>query len=75
MDNLIEKDQKRILQALQENGPQTAQELARTLRLSVPRVSSLLQAMKEKHLVHTPRCTIGNKGIPINVWEIPSGKD
>jgi len=75
MDKLLEQDQKRLLQALQENGPQTAQELARTLRLSVPRVSRLLQAMREKHLVHTPRCTMGNKGTPINVWEIPSGKD
>ncbi len=75
MEKLLEQDQKRLLQALQENGPQTAQELAKTLRLSVPWVSSLLQEMKEKHLVHAPRCAMGSRGTPINVWEIPSGKD
>ncbi len=75
MEKLLEQDQKRLLQALQENGPQTAQELARTLRLSVPWVSSLLQEMKEKHLIHAPRCAMGSRGNPINVWEIPSGKD
>ncbi len=75
MDKLLEQDQKRILQALQEKGPQTAHELARNLRLSVPRVTSLLYKMKDERLIHSPRCTTGNKGTPINVWEILASKD
>ncbi len=67
MEKLLEQDQKRLLQALQENGPQTAQELAKTLRLSVPWVSSLLQEMKKNHLVHAPRCAMESRGTPINV--------
>ncbi len=75
MDKLLEQDQKRLLQALQKNGPQTAQELAIAVRLSVPRVTSLPYKRGDEHLIHSPRCTTGNKGTPINVWEILTGKD
>ncbi|WP_312283477.1 Lrp/AsnC family transcriptional regulator [Candidatus Igneacidithiobacillus taiwanensis] len=75
MDKLLEQDQNRLLQALQNNGPQTAQELSIALRLTVPRVTSLLYKMKDEHLIHSPRCTTGNKGTPINVWEILASKD
>ncbi len=69
MDKLLEQDRQRLLRYLHEQGSQTAQEISKALRLSVPRVSNLLRALEQESLVHAPRCTTGNKGIPINVWE------
>lgn len=68
-DRLLEQDLQHLLQLLQEGGPKTAYELHQSLRLSLPRVSSLLHTLELKHLAHTPNLTTGKKGNPVNLWE------
>ncbi len=69
MDKLFEHDRQLLLRTLHEHGPQTVQNLAKAMRLSVPRISSMLRKLEEQGLVRAPRCTTGSKGTPINVWE------
>lgn len=68
-NKLLEQDLRRLLTLLQERGPKTANELHRNLGLSLSRVLSLLRQLQQDGLVHSPHCTTGTKGNPVNLWE------
>ncbi len=67
MIKLNSQDRDRVLQCLQD-GPKTAHEMALLLRLSQPRISSLLPELNRRGLIHAPRCTTGPKGNTVNLW-------
>lgn len=64
---LAVQDMTRILAHLQ-NGPATAAEVARALRLTVPRTNGLLMDMEKQGLIQVDRCTTNSKGMSVNVW-------
>ena len=69
MNTLSTQDQNRILQCLRD-GPKTAGEMARHLRLSHPRVSALIMEMSRRGQIHAPRCTTGPGGNSVNLWDL-----
>ena len=69
-DRLLQQDFQRLLDTLRKQGPQTAGDLSRQLRLSSSRISSLLTTLQTQGQVHSPRCVPGSKGNPVNLWEI-----
>ena len=69
MNILSAQDQNRILQCLRD-GPKTAGEIARHLRLTHTRVSALILEMNRRGQIHAPRCTKGPNGTPVNLWDL-----
>lgn len=69
-ERLLQQDQERILASLRAQGPQTAGDLSRQLRLSSARVNSLLQILQAQGRIHSPRCVPGARGNPVNLWEL-----
>jgi len=74
MDPLLEQDLQKLLAALQD-GPQTQTEIVPRLRLSAARVGTLLEHLRQRQLVHTPRCVSNDRGRTVNLWELRSPAD
>ncbi|MHB1282211.1 MAG: ArsR family transcriptional regulator [Acidithiobacillus sp.] len=70
MIKLNSQDRDRVLQCLQD-GPKTVHEMALLLRLSQPRISSLLPELNRRGLIHAPRCKVGPRGNTVNLWDLP----
>lgn len=69
MNNMELQDGERILLCL-GNGPMTVRAISKKLRISACRVNQVIQNMARRGQVHSPRCTTGSKGNPVNLWEI-----
>ena len=68
MDQLLEQDLKKLLSLLRES-PKTHADLVAAMRLSSARISSLLELLRQRNLIHAPRCVAGPRGRTINLWE------
>lgn len=69
MDKLATQDRSRILKCLQQES-MTTHEIAVRVRLTLPRVNSLVHELHREGLIHAPRCTPSAKGQPVNVWTL-----
>ncbi len=64
----LERDLERI-RALLRKGPKTTGELHAELRISSPRIGSLLNALYRRGEIHSPRCVPNSRGDPVYLWE------
>jgi len=67
-DQLLEQDLKKLLALLRES-PKTHTDLIAAMRLSSARIGSLLELLRQRNLIHAPRCFAGSRGRTVNLWE------